>query len=282
MITCNLMGGLGNQLFQIFSTISYAIQSKNKFVFLNVEKLGIHPSTIRPTYWNTFLSNLKPFLIEELEQPIHVVREKEFSYNDLPLYEIINKNVLIHGYFQSYKYFEQHYEVIYRMLGIEKMKTELLTRLGFTNNILNNTISMHFRIGDYKKIQHVHPLATYEYYEKALNHIQSQKSDKIFTIYFFCEDDDIEDVLQIVNPLADKFSLYNFERGNNTIDDWEQMLLMSCCHHNIIANSSFSWWAAYFNTWQDKIVCYPSVWFGPDIEHDTKDLCPSTFEKIHL
>jgi hypothetical protein len=276
------MGGLGNQLFQIFATISYAIKSKNKFVFLNVDKLGVPPTTTRPTYWNTFLSNLKTFLNKELEQPIHVIREKEFHYNELPIYEMINKNILIHGYFQSYKYFEKHYAVIYRMLGIEKMKSELLTRLYFTNNILNNTISMHFRIGDYKKIQHVHPLATYEYYEKALNHVQSQKPDKIFTIYYFCEDDDIEDVLQIIQPLSAKFSLYNFERGNNTIDDWEQMLLMSCCHHNIIANSSFSWWAAYFNTWEDKIVCCPSVWFGPDIGHDTKDLCPSTFEKIHL
>ena len=34
MITCNLMGGLGNQLFQIFTTISYAIKSKNKFYFI--------------------------------------------------------------------------------------------------------------------------------------------------------------------------------------------------------------------------------------------------------
>jgi hypothetical protein len=215
-----------------------------------------------------------------LEQPIHIIREKEFSYNELPIYEMINKNILIHGYFQSYKYFEEHYEIIYRILGIEKKKTELLTRLTFTNNILNNTISMHFRIGDYKKIQHMHPLATYEYYEKALNHIQSEKPDKFFTIYYFCEEDDIEDALLIIQPLSTKFSLYRFERGNNTLDDWEQMLLMSCCHHNIIANSSFSWWAAYFNTWEDKIVCYPSLWFGPDTEHDTKDLCPSTFEKV--
>jgi hypothetical protein len=33
MITCNLMGGLGNQIFQIFTTISYAIKSKNQFKY---------------------------------------------------------------------------------------------------------------------------------------------------------------------------------------------------------------------------------------------------------
>jgi hypothetical protein len=71
-------------------------------------------------------------------------------------------------------------------------------------------------------------------------------------------------------------------RGDNTLADWEQLLLMSCCHHNIIANSTFSWWAAYFNSWKDKIVCYPSVWFGNIANHDTKDLCPEEWIKIQV
>ena len=58
------------------------------------------------------------------------------------------------------------------------------------------------------------------------------------------------------------------------------MLLMSCCHHNIIANSSFSWWAAYLNNWTDKIICYPSIWFGPSAPNNTKDLCPKEWNKI--
>ena len=272
MITCNLMGGLGNQLFQIFATIAYAIKSKNKFIFLNVDKLGAGSSTIRPTYWNSFLSNLKPFLIKDLPQPIHVIREKEFSYNELPTCEMMNRNTMIYGYFQSYKYFEEHYEIIYRILGIEKKKNELLSKLELSKDLLENSCSMHFRIGDYKKIQHVHPLASYGYYERSLTHLQNEIPDKNFTIYYFCEEDDLEDVLQIISPLAEKFPDYIFERGFKDIDDWEQMLLMSSCHHNIIANSSFSWWAAYLNTWTDKIICYPSVWFGPDIEHNVKDL----------
>jgi hypothetical protein len=60
------------------------------------------------------------------------------------------------------------------------------------------------------------------------------------------------------------------------------MLLMSLCHHNIIANSSFSWWSAYFNSWEDKIVCYPSVWFGEVAKNNTKDLCPPEWVKINV
>ena len=57
------------------------------------------------------------------------------------------------------------------------------------------------------------------------------------------------------------------------------MLYMSLCRHNIIANSSFSWWGAYFNSNKEKIVCYPSVWFGNNM--DTRDLCPETWIKMN-
>ena len=62
--------------------------------------------------------------------------------------------------------------------------------------------------------------------------------------------------------------------------DYEELILMSLCKHNIIANSTFSWWGAYFNTNPAKIVCYPSIWFGPDVTHNTKDLCPESWTKI--
>jgi len=55
MLTCNLMGGLGNQLFQIFTVISYAIKYKHMFKFISAEHLGGDGSTKRKTYWKTFL-----------------------------------------------------------------------------------------------------------------------------------------------------------------------------------------------------------------------------------
>ena len=58
------------------------------------------------------------------------------------------------------------------------------------------------------------------------------------------------------------------------------MLLMSLCDHNIIANSSFSWWAAYFNVNPEKIVCYSSQWFGPKCNNSTRDLFPENWIKI--
>jgi hypothetical protein len=285
MITCNLMGGLGNQIFQIFATISYAIKSRNKFTFLNLSVLGGGSTTVRYTFWESFFSNMKPFLISELPQSINVVKENGFTYKELSVSEMVNRNVMIYGYFQSYKYFQENYAIIYRMLNIEKMKNDLLNnlKLSYPEYLdLENTVSMHFRIGDYKKIQDFHPLATYDFYERSLLYMQISKPNINFTVLYFCEDSDIDDALSIINKLTTNYPMYNFKRGLNTLEDWQQMLLMSCCHHNIIANSSFSWWAAYLNSNADKIVCYPSVWFGKVANNDTRDLCPPGWVKVNV
>lgn len=279
MITCNLMGGLGNQIFQIFATISYAIKSRNNFKFLALEKLGEGSTTVRYTFWETFFSNLKPFLIKDL--PIVLsIKENGFPFTELPIEKMKDKNVIINGYFQSYKYFEPNYSIICRLIGLDKMKSDLLNKLKLDKEDLKNYISIHFRLGDYKKNKEFHPITTYEYYERSLNYIKKCNPNINFNISYFCEEEDIEDVLFKIGRLKEKFPNYNFNRDNNILEDWEQMLLMSCLHHNIIANSSFSWWGAYFNSNPTKIVCFPSVWFGEKANINTKDLCPTNWIKI--
>ena len=63
MITCTLHGGLGNQLFQIYTTIAYASQGNKKFSFINVYELK-SCLTDRYTYWDSFLKRMRPFLID--------------------------------------------------------------------------------------------------------------------------------------------------------------------------------------------------------------------------
>lgn len=267
MLTCNLAGGLGNQLFQIFATISHAIDSKNSFYFFNAETLGGDGCTKRPTYWTSFFARLKPFLVTTFP-PLSIVKESGFHFTKIPVHYLADRNVCLHGYFQSYKYFEHNYKTICKIIGIEQMQRQYVTQN-------TNTISIHFRRGDYKKVPDFHPLMPYEYYEQSIEYILGKKFCK--QILYFCEDEDLEDVSPMIDKLQIKFPDCVFERAPVILCDWEQMMLMSTCQHNVIANSSFSWWAAYFNPSPDKIVCYPSIWFGEVAGHDVRDLCPDTW-----
>jgi len=282
MITCNLMGGLGNQLFQIFTTINYSLLSKNPFKFLNIKTLGIGTTTIRNTYWESFLIKLKPFLLPSFNSKLEIIKEKDFTYNEIKLIDISNKNICLYGYFQSYKYFEKNFEVIYKLLNINNIKNQIKNKLEYNSNFYNETVSMHFRLGDYKKIQDYHPIQPYQYYKNSLNHIYNYDKD-VINILFFCEDDDLDDVTIIIEKLQNDFSLtkYNFIKIKSDLQDWEQLLIMSCCKHNIIANSTFSWWGAYLNNNRYKIVCYPHLWFGSLTKNNTKDLFPNTWIKIN-
>ena len=102
----------------------------------------------------------------------------------------------------------------------------------------------------------------------------------IKTILYFCEDDDFDEVLEKIYNLEQAFPELIFVRADSSISDWEQMILMSLCSSNIIANSTFSWWAAYFNANPTKMVCYPATWFGPKAGHDTSDMFPEDWLKI--
>lgn len=278
MITCNLMGGLGNQLFQIFTTISSAINIRQKIAFIDIDKLGGGQTIIRPTYWDNFLSKLKIFTTKNFPKMV-IVREKEFKHNPLNLLHYQAENICLYGYFQSYKYFADNFEFICKLIGIEEIKKNVITKSNISSDYLNNAISIHFRLGDYKKIQHYHPIMSFEYYKNALSFIKI-KDTNLKQVLYFCEDEDLIYVIETINKLNVVFPEYNFIKAPNSLSDWEQMTLMSCCKHNVIANSSFSWWGAYFNTNPNKIVCYPSVWFGEAAGHDTSDLCPEEWNKI--
>ena len=281
MILPILLGGLGNQLFQIFATLAYSIKYNIPFGFLNKENtIGI---TERKTYWKTFLQPLSLYLINYWTRNIGI-KEKNFNYNELPIISENEKNINIElsGYFQSPKYFEDYYDDIYKLLEINKQKQLVSKKINFD---YENTISIHFRIGDYAKFSHVYPILNLDYYKNALKLILStvkkeEKNNNIINVLYFCEEKDKKEVDVIINELKNNFTNINFQCVLFFLQDWEQMLLMSCCKYNIIANSTFSWWGAYFNNFKDKIVCYPSKWFVEGNSNNTKDLFPSDWNMV--
>ena len=281
MLSVNLMGGLGNQLFQIFTLINLSLIKKIPFKIPRNKKdlVSPHDNTCqRPTYWDTIFKNINIFT-QQFEEPCKILQEQSFLYSSLENIEFSkNINVKLNGYFQSEKYFYTNFENIKKLLKLNELQN--LIKNNNHSYFSDRIVSLHFRIGDYKNIQNFHPVLKIEYYEKAIEFIYNKK--KVNKVLYFGENKDIKEIEYKVAILKVKFPAIEFIKCKDNLQDWEQLLLMSCCNDNIIANSSFSWWGAYLNNNKDKIICYPNIWFGPQIKNDTKDLFPESWNKIEL
>jgi hypothetical protein len=275
MIYSHITGGLGNQLFQIFATMAYAIRHNQAFAFLRGEEHGP-----RRTHWNDFLSDLAPFTVSNIPQITYNENQYGFDYHEIPY---LGECGCIRGYFQSELYFRDHFDLICQNIGLRERQEEIKSRCSEYFIRPGTYISMHFRLGDYKNNPY-HLVISYEYFGRALSNICSRiRQYENMNILYFCELDDNDTVKCMVDRLGAEFPGLTFQKVTDNFQNWEQMLLMSLCHHHIIANSSFSWWGAYFNSRSDKIVCYPSVWFGPSFAHlSTKDICPRGWTNIDV
>jgi len=296
MITCNIMGGLGNQLFQIFATMATGIRDGHKIIVPYSEVLTTG-SIVRTTFWNTFLAPIKiftnfytPSITNSTLMSIRPHENFFHSYGCIPPVES-NENIRLFGYFQSYKYFVDQQEQIYKLICLEyqteSVRNEYYQLFADVNSegIEPYTISMHFRLGDYKYIQDCHNILSYDYYKNALEYVMGVIGDvyQPVRVLYFCEAEDNNFVLNLIQKLQSLDICCNtvFIKVDDSIEDWKQMLLMACCRSNIIANSTFSWWGAYFNQNGDKIVCYPSQWFGPVLSHNYMgDMFPSDWKQI--
>ena len=287
MITCILTGGLGNQLFQIFNTMAVSIELKEKFMFPN----NLYGGTRTLTYWDTLLKELKSSImtipLNSLKMPLY--KEVGFKYNKIQLSSnMVKKNggIVLYGYYQSYKYFENKYEKIAKYIKLDEQRKIVRETYFADNNI--DTISLHFRMGDYKELPDYHPITDTEYYIKSIGFILDKikykdDANHPVTILYFYEKEDAADVLTKIELIKKEYPFVEFKCADSDshTEDWQQLLLMSCCQHNIIANSTFSWWGAYFNNNPKKIVCYPGEWFGVNLKsHDISDMCPGAWHKI--
>jgi hypothetical protein len=279
MISVNIMGGLGNQLFMIFTTLAYGIQHNIKVVFpYHCQMLRRH------TYWDSFLKDLTIFTTENRGNNMNdgqvfslpIYYEKGFQYTPIPQID----NVLLYGYFQSPKYFDQVKDQIFKILHLLDKQQNIKAKFSGLFDTTGELVSLHFRLGDYKENRYHHAIMNYEYYENALTYVVDH-SPAVSRVLYFCESEDNEYVSGQINRLQNRFPGIEFFKVPDIAEDYEQLLIMSCCHHNIIANSSFSWWGAYFNGFQEKIVCFPSAWFGEGYQnYNHVDMIPGDWIQI--
>ena len=180
---------------------------------------------------------------------IAYLKEKPFTYT-----KSINQNmkdIYLEGYWQNERYFNDikllikkeftlKHQISHESLNLKKMMEDC------------NSVSIHVRKGDYVGNPFFKECSA-NYYKNAINYILN----KVDTPHFFIFSDSIESLRNYNFP-----GKVTFVNNHSLRRDYEDLLLMSRCKHNIIANSTFSWWAAWLNDNKDKIVISPLNWYS--------------------
>ena len=290
MIVIHLKGGLGNQMFQYAAARNLALKYKTKLLgdfdsFLQASReaytarhyeLGIFDFKIRSidkTVKNAFYetSSTKNMLIKFNLPYKKVYNELSFPFNEE--LQNIRPPLYMEGYFQSEKYFEQIADTIrndFKFVVKPDDENYLLAKKISSEN----SVGIHIRRADFLTSAATlafHGVCSIDYYKTAIDLISKKQE---VTLYFFSDETDW--VQENLIPLYPKANVISFNKNENS---WKDMYLMSKCKHNIIANSSFSWWAAWLNENKNKIVVAPKPWFK-DLSCNTKDLIPSQWIQI--
>ncbi|MCY4781552.1 alpha-1,2-fucosyltransferase [Sphingobacterium sp. UT-1RO-CII-1] len=286
MIVCNIQGGLGNQMFQYAAAFA-----DGRLLYIDLDFLNNHNDSTDTFTARKFELDLFPnikykkansrikkiFFSKKLKYKIYRSFKKTITIqqneNEL-MYLPTKGNVYLNGYFQSEKYFNHKRAELLRIFEFPELDTK---NNKIKEKIINaeNSISIHVRRGDYLKpeVLKYHGVLTNQYYQEALKTINKNLTN--YTVFVFSDD-----------PNYCKTILFKDEENVNIItgnekDAWKDMCLMSHCQHHIIANSSFSWWAAWLSQAENGIKIAPKKWFNAlNTDFNINDIVPSSWLKI--
>lgn len=258
-------GGLGNTMFQyafarcleqrghlVLSDISFYGDTAYGFKFELVE---FFPEVRLKAY--TDLKDKKEVIVEE----------QEFQADEKFL-KLTNR--IYDGYWQSWKYVQAVESELRRDFRFPLEKEEKLVNLAGKIKEGNYT-SISFRCGDYLSSKELGNLCNRQYYQEAMQYIKEHRENVKFIVF----SDDIAWVKE--NAGLDEDTIYVEASLFDDYRSWYDLYFMQLCKNNIIANSTFSWWGAWLNQTEDKIVIAPKTWIR---SCDAKEICPPDWIRI--
>ncbi len=275
MIIVKLKGGLGNQMFQyafgrnlsILKNVKlkidieeynrhrlreYSLDCFNIFADIasaqDLKKVDVDYSIINKIYKKIIKRKSNKHLIENIEME-GIFYSEIFDIED---------DIYLDGYWQNEGYFKNIEPIIKKDFSFKTPPSGL--NKDYLERIKNsNSVSVHIRRGDYvnnHQTLKVHGLLDLSYYNKTISIIRN----KIKNPVFFAFSDDID----WAKKNLDIDGSIIFVNHNNEQNAFEDLRLMINCKHNIIANSSFSWWGAWLNDNQNKVIIAPRQWFSKE------------------
>lgn len=264
MIIVKIIGGLGNQMFQYaFGVYLKELGYNIRYDLSNFKCYNL---------WDYKLESLfdlkverPPYIVEQFfsscqNQKIHngikyltsltgtYLQEADFSLTQLKK----NRLTYLDGYWQNAHLIN---EIKTNLCATFNLKPKL--SIGAMDIIaktrMHNTVAIHIRRGDFvsnKKNLAKLGICDLSYYEKAIDELSTRTKPSRYFIF----SDDIKWVQkEFPSHLKEHFS---YIEG---LEDFEDFEIMKSCNHHIIANSSFSWWAAKLNTSKNQVVIAPAI-----------------------
>jgi hypothetical protein len=287
VITIKLDGGLGNQMFQYSFARCLSTSRNVRFQLdassysngssrgkLDIESCNLPEGVL--TYQSSFFFQL-PLL--RFLRKINVKRLGEIFIESGDKYDakaLTEDCTSFYGYFQSFRYFHH-------------LRDQLLKEFAFKqtynspyDHIIagSESVAVHVRKGDYLSNKSVFNLMVQldqNYYIEAAKEM-SGLIQKPLTFFIFSNDHDWvkANLLSMLKKMGECILVDHEKVGETTLYDFE---CMKNCRHQIIANSTFSWWAAYLNEYKDKKVAAPTTWYK-NKHVNIADLYPSDWITI--
>ena len=288
-----LIGGLGNQLFQYAAGRAVAQRNQTdlkldirgfKTYALRAYRLGLYnvvedfatPQEIyrlRPRRRH-MIRRLQHRILRQFAPPYRqpVFRERSVYAVDPDLFKL-QQDVYLIGYWQSEQYFADIADRVRREFTLKQAPDEPNRRM-LDQIDRTNSVSLHVRRGDYATdptTNRVHGTLSTTYYDDAIQYI----AERVANPHFFIFSDDIpwvKENLRLTFPRT-------YIEHNGAEQDYEDLRLMSHCQHHIIANSSFSWWGAWLSSFAGKVVVAPRQWYAQTTV-DVSSRYPSGWELL--
>ncbi len=184
----------------------------------------------------------------------------------------LTENCVFAGYWQTEKYFiDIRKELLDDLQFLNGNGEQRLKALGQQLLGNDNYVSVHVRRGDYLQFSEIYgDICGEQYYQKAMAYINQRVCSPVFVFFS-------DDIGWVKEHYGDENSIYIEESMFEDYQSWYDMYLMSCCSHNIIANSTFSWWGAWLNQREEKMVIAPQKWMNT---LNMTDICPKTWLRL--
>jgi hypothetical protein len=292
MVIVNLIGGLGNQMFQYAAGRALTLERGESLrvdvaglggngprqfelprIFRCAAEIASADDVRRALGWQAMPLVKQILARRELAamRARNFVVEPHFHY--WQGIRSVPKTAYLHGYWQSEKYFSDAASALRDdfsfKLPLSGANAAMAERIGRCP-----AVSLHVRRGDYVSnpvARAVHGFCSIDYYRAAIRLI----AERITALEFFVFSDDIA---WVRNNLDIGFPCHYVDH-NRGAESYNDMRLMSLCRHHIIANSSFSWWSAWLSADPARIVIAPKQWFQ-NAPHDTSDLIPDGWIRL--